>query len=179
MRRRAFITGVGPVVAWPTTAAAQARKRAVGILMTRDAADAEGRGRIAAFRKELQALGWADGRNLEIDERWAGTDRETIERMAKELVARNVDVIVTQNTPATAAVLKHTRTTPTVFFQAAWAEETRREMGDDWWPYGFAPNHAVLDTFLRYHHEQGVIAALPQARGAVRARDAGGVPDLA
>ncbi|MBX3500423.1 MAG: ABC transporter substrate-binding protein [Alphaproteobacteria bacterium] len=41
-------------------------------------------------------------------------------------------------------------------FQAAWAEETRREMGEDWWPYGFAPNRAALDTFLRYHHEQGL-----------------------
>ncbi len=35
-------------------------------------------------------------------------------------------------------------------------EETRRDMGDDWWPYGFAPNRHVLDTFLRYHHEQGL-----------------------
>jgi 4,5-dihydroxyphthalate decarboxylase len=29
-------------------------------------------------------------------------------------------------------------------------------MGDDFWPYGFAPNRATLDTFLRYHHEQGL-----------------------
>jgi 4,5-dihydroxyphthalate decarboxylase len=29
-------------------------------------------------------------------------------------------------------------------------------MGDDWWPYGFEPNRHVLDTFLRYHHEQGL-----------------------
>ena len=35
-------------------------------------------------------------------------------------------------------------------------EETRREMGADWWPYGLGPNRAVLDTFLRYHHEQGL-----------------------
>lgn len=35
-------------------------------------------------------------------------------------------------------------------------EEARREMGEDWWPYGFAPNQHVLDTFLRYHHEQGL-----------------------
>ena len=34
--------------------------------------------------------------------------------------------------------------------------EARRELGDDWWPYGFAPNRHVLDTFLRYHHEQGL-----------------------
>ena len=35
-------------------------------------------------------------------------------------------------------------------------EEARREMGDDWWPYGLAANRHVLDTFLRYHHEQGL-----------------------
>jgi 4,5-dihydroxyphthalate decarboxylase len=35
-------------------------------------------------------------------------------------------------------------------------EEARREMGEDWWPYGVAANRAVLDTFLRYHHEQGL-----------------------
>lgn len=35
-------------------------------------------------------------------------------------------------------------------------EEVQRTMGEDWWPYGFAPNRHVLDTFLRYHHEQGL-----------------------
>ena len=34
--------------------------------------------------------------------------------------------------------------------------EVRREMGDDFWPYGLEPNRHVLDTFLRYHHEQGL-----------------------
>jgi 4,5-dihydroxyphthalate decarboxylase len=34
--------------------------------------------------------------------------------------------------------------------------ETRREMGEDWWPYGLAANRHVLETFLRYHHEQGL-----------------------
>jgi 4,5-dihydroxyphthalate decarboxylase len=29
-------------------------------------------------------------------------------------------------------------------------------MGDDYWPYGFAPNQKALETFLRYHHEQGL-----------------------
>jgi 4,5-dihydroxyphthalate decarboxylase len=38
----------------------------------------------------------------------------------------------------------------------AHAEEARREMGEDWWPYGLAPNRHVLDAFLRYHHEQGL-----------------------
>jgi 4,5-dihydroxyphthalate decarboxylase len=38
----------------------------------------------------------------------------------------------------------------------AHVEETRRELGDDWWSYGLGPNHHVLETFLRYHHEQGL-----------------------
>ena len=41
-------------------------------------------------------------------------------------------------------------------WQIAQVEEVRREMGEDWWPYGFEPNRQVLDTFLRYHHEQGL-----------------------
>ncbi|HZT52491.1 MAG TPA: ABC transporter substrate-binding protein [Stellaceae bacterium] len=41
-------------------------------------------------------------------------------------------------------------------WQIAHVEETRREMGEDWWSYGFEANRHVLDTFLRYHHEQGL-----------------------
>jgi 4,5-dihydroxyphthalate decarboxylase len=35
-------------------------------------------------------------------------------------------------------------------------EETRKLMGQDFWPYGFEPNVNTLSTFLRYHHEQGL-----------------------
>jgi 4,5-dihydroxyphthalate decarboxylase len=38
----------------------------------------------------------------------------------------------------------------------AHVEEAKRELGEDWWPYGLEPNRDVLDTFLRYHHEQGL-----------------------
>ena len=41
-------------------------------------------------------------------------------------------------------------------FQIDQLEQVRREMGEDWWPYGLEPNRHVLDTFLRYHHEQGL-----------------------
>jgi len=41
-------------------------------------------------------------------------------------------------------------------WQIAHVEEAVREMGEDWWPYGLEPNRHVLDTFLRYHHEQGL-----------------------
>ncbi len=38
----------------------------------------------------------------------------------------------------------------------AHVEDAKREMGDDWWPYGFAAKRHALETFLRYHHEQGL-----------------------
>ena len=41
-------------------------------------------------------------------------------------------------------------------WQIAEVEDVRQEMGEDWWAYGFDYNRHVLDTFLRYHHEQGL-----------------------
>ena len=38
----------------------------------------------------------------------------------------------------------------------AHVEEAVREMGADFWPYGFRKNRETLSTFLRYHHEQGL-----------------------
>lgn len=38
----------------------------------------------------------------------------------------------------------------------AHVEEARREMGDDYWSYGFQQNRKVLETFLRYSFEQGL-----------------------
>jgi 4,5-dihydroxyphthalate decarboxylase len=42
----------------------------------------------------------------------------------------------------------------------AHVEEARREMGDDFWPYGLDRNRGVLATFLRYSHEQGLAKRL-------------------
>jgi 4,5-dihydroxyphthalate decarboxylase len=41
-------------------------------------------------------------------------------------------------------------------WQTAHVEEARALLGEDWWPYGLEPNRHVLETFLRYHHEQGL-----------------------
>jgi len=41
-------------------------------------------------------------------------------------------------------------------WQVAHVEEARRELGEDWWAYGLTPNRHVLETFLRYHREQGL-----------------------
>ena len=41
-------------------------------------------------------------------------------------------------------------------WQQAEVMRTRELLGDDWWSYGLEANRHVLDTFLRYHHDQGL-----------------------
>jgi putative ABC transport system substrate-binding protein len=78
--------------------------------------DPLGQTRIAAFREELGKLGWIEGRNIRIDTRWMATgDVPSMQRFAKELIALQPDLIVTQSTPITATVLHETRTIPIVF----------------------------------------------------------------
>jgi 4,5-dihydroxyphthalate decarboxylase len=55
------------------------------------------------------------------------------------------------------ALYRQTAALPAMLpWTVAHVEEARREIGEDWWPYGLEPNRHVLDTFLRYHHEQGL-----------------------
>jgi len=54
----------------------------------------------AAFREGLQKLGWAEGRNIRIDTRWATADVESIQRFAKELVALQLERVVSTSTPS-------------------------------------------------------------------------------
>src|SRR5215470_11698662 len=117
MRRRAFITLLGGGAAWPIAARAQPGERArrIGVLMAYDASDQEGQAWVAAFRDGLQKLGWTEGRNIRIDSRWAAADAESRQRFAKELVALAPDLILTQNTPTTLAMMEQTRTIPIVF----------------------------------------------------------------
>jgi putative tryptophan/tyrosine transport system substrate-binding protein len=119
MRRRDFITLLGSsVVAWPCAARAQqpAAVQRIGVLMAYPEGDSEARAQFAAFRDGLQKIGWMEGRNIRIDTRWVTpSDAELMQRYAKELVALQPDLILSHNTPTTAALLQQTRTIPIVF----------------------------------------------------------------
>jgi putative ABC transport system substrate-binding protein len=91
------------------------RMRRVGVLMAHAESDPEGQANVAAFREGLQKLGWMEGRNLQIDTRWAAAQVESIQRFAKELVALQPDLILSANTPTTAALLQQTRTISIIF----------------------------------------------------------------
>ena len=90
MRRREFIkAAAASAVAWPLAARAQQRDRMrrIGVLMAHAESDTVGQAFVAAFREGLQKLGWMEGRNLQIDTRWAAATVESIQRFAKELLA--------------------------------------------------------------------------------------------
>jgi putative tryptophan/tyrosine transport system substrate-binding protein len=119
VKRREFISLLGGAAAgWPLAARAQQgeRMRRIGVLMGYPDSDAAGQAYVAAFREGLQKLGWAEGRNIRIDFRWAaGSDAESMQRFAKELVALQPDLILSHSTPTTTALLQETRTIPIVF----------------------------------------------------------------
>jgi putative ABC transport system substrate-binding protein len=119
MRRREFIRTLGgAVVAWPLAARAQQSEqmRRIGVLMGYAENDPEGEARVAAFREGLQNLGWAEGRNIRIDTRWATPgDAESRQRFAQELVALRPDLILSHGTPTTATLLQQTRSIPILF----------------------------------------------------------------
>jgi putative ABC transport system substrate-binding protein len=119
MRRREFITLLGGTAAtWPLAAHAQQadRMRRIGVLFGSATDGSEYQARIAAFAQGLQQLGWADGRNVRIDTRWATTNPDDIRRHAAELAALAPDVILSATGTATVApLLQATRTVPIVF----------------------------------------------------------------
>jgi len=121
MRRRTFITLLGSTAAaWPLAARAQQgeRMRRIGVLVS-VADDPEGQARIAAFLHHLQQLGWADGRNVRIDIRWAGGDADRFRKYAAELVALAPDVILAAGGAVVPSLLQATRTVPIVFTQTS------------------------------------------------------------
>jgi putative tryptophan/tyrosine transport system substrate-binding protein len=118
MNRRAFISLLGgATAAWPLAARAQQteRVRRVGVLMSVAADGPDGQPRLAAFLKGLQELGWTDGRNVRIDQRWGAGDVERARRYAAELVAFGPDVILASGDHSVVALQQVTRTVPIVF----------------------------------------------------------------
>ena len=116
MRRREFITLIGTAVAGPLTARAQQpdRMRRIGVLMGFAEDDPDTKARLAGLRQGLERLGWSEGRNVRVDYRFApaGTQAQVL---AKELVALQPDVVLSNASPATSALQQQTRSIPIVF----------------------------------------------------------------
>src|SRR5262245_59129352 len=108
---------MGGAAAWPRGARGQphGQMRRIGILLPATANDAQYQARVGAFLQAEALLGWAIGRNVQIDTRWATANVAEIRRHAAELVALAPDVILAHGDSTVGPMLQATRTVPVVF----------------------------------------------------------------
>jgi putative ABC transport system substrate-binding protein len=88
--------------------------RHIGVLMNA-IPDSDQKAGIDVFRQALRQLGWTEGRNMQIDIRWAGGDAAESRRHAEDLVAHAPDVIVVTGNAGMPPILRTTSTIPIVF----------------------------------------------------------------
>jgi putative tryptophan/tyrosine transport system substrate-binding protein len=114
MRRRDFIALIGgAAVTWPLAARAQQAMPVIGYFSSRSSG-AEGPIR-GPFLKALEESGFAAGRNVSIEYRFAEGRDERLPLLAADLVARQVAMLVATDRPSALAAKEATKTVPIVF----------------------------------------------------------------
>ena len=113
MKRREFMALVGGMAAWPIAGHAQQRTTPlVGVLNPRTADPADPG--LAAFRRELSALGYIEGSTIRIELRSPEGNYRGLPALAAELAALKPDVIVANSEPGIRAARDAAGTTPIV-----------------------------------------------------------------
>jgi putative tryptophan/tyrosine transport system substrate-binding protein len=114
MRRREFIAGLAGAVAWPLAARAQQPVLPV-IGFLGGGLPSPQAGFLVAFRQGLANTGYIEGKNVTIEYRWAGNQLGNLPKLARDLVSRQVAVIVASGAAATGiAARNETSTIPIV-----------------------------------------------------------------
>jgi putative ABC transport system substrate-binding protein len=115
MRRREFITLLGgAAVGWPLVGHAQQATPVIGVLGSGDAKTYSDR--LALIRLGLMDTGYAEGRNVALEYRWAEGQLERLPALAADLVGRRVNVIIaTGGVQAALAAKGATSSIPIVF----------------------------------------------------------------
>jgi len=92
------------------------RVRRIGVITgAGDADDADMKAHFAVFAQGLAELGWTEGRNVQIDYRYASGDPNSVRRHVAELAAQSPDVIVASGAATMPAVMQAVRDVPIVF----------------------------------------------------------------
>jgi len=116
MRRREFLAGIGSTAAWPVMSLGQqaGKIRKIGVLWHAGNEQEEAI-YLGALRQGLRDVGYIDGKNIELLNRFADEQYDRFDALATELVAAKVDVIVAIVPPSVIAAKKATSTIPIVF----------------------------------------------------------------
>jgi putative ABC transport system substrate-binding protein len=116
MQRREFITFVGGLgTAWPLVARAQQSAGRVPRIGFLGAASAAGSAKaIDVLRTGLREFGYVEGRNVDIEFRWAEERYDRLPQLVTELIAARVDLLITHGTPGTRAAMQATSSIPIV-----------------------------------------------------------------
>ena len=112
MRRREFIAIVGGAAAWPLAARAQPAMPVVGFV--RDTPSAPFAHIVNAFRRGLNEVGFVNGQNVRIVQRWAEGHDDRLPALITDLVSQKAAVIAA-NRPAALAAKAAAITVPVVF----------------------------------------------------------------
>jgi putative ABC transport system substrate-binding protein len=118
MQRREFIVALGSAVAaWPFAASAQnaSPMRRIGFLSGFPKNAPQTAASMAAFQEGLKAAGLEEGRNIQIEYRWAGIDPAATRALARELIALKPDVIVASTNQVVSIAAQETQSIPIVF----------------------------------------------------------------
>jgi putative tryptophan/tyrosine transport system substrate-binding protein len=117
IRRRHFITLLGgAAAAWPQLARAQQPSKVSRIGFLFPGTEAIAPIRIAAFREGLRAAGYREPEQIELIIRVTGGDPTRVAPMARELIERNVDILVPLSPAAVRATTSLTSTIPILAF---------------------------------------------------------------
>src|SRR5215475_2400849 len=115
MRRREFITLVGgAAIAWHMAARAQQAGKVHRIGFLGSATPAGSAQAVESLRTGLREFGYVEGTNIDVEFRWAEGIYDRLPRLVAELIARNVDVLITHGTPGTRVAKQATTTIPIV-----------------------------------------------------------------
>jgi putative ABC transport system substrate-binding protein len=118
MKRREFIAFLGgAAVTWSLTARAQEPRRVIGVLGS--ASYNAFPGAEAAFIQGLKNTGFIEGKNINIEWRWAEGQYNRLPSLVGELAGRNVSVISAFDLPSALAAKAATKTIPIVFATGA------------------------------------------------------------
>jgi hypothetical protein len=115
VRRRDFVAFLSGAAAWVSAARAQEPRQVIGVLGT----VSYGTGLVVAFLQGLKNTGFSEGRNVDVEYRWAESHYERMPSLATELIGRDVAVIVALDSPSAFAAKAATRTIPIVFVTGA------------------------------------------------------------